>query len=89
MFKWAEKDDICFRTQLKNKYHHHFSGDIIIVNVHTPSEDKDKMKSFYRELERVFDQFSRYHTKMLLGHFNAKNGLGDIFKPTTGSESLH
>jgi hypothetical protein len=27
--------------------------------------------------------------KILLGDFNAKVGREDIFKPTTGSESLH
>jgi len=28
-------------------------------------------------------------TKILLGHFNAKLGREDIFKPTIGNESLH
>jgi hypothetical protein len=27
--------------------------------------------------------------KILLGHFNAKVGREDIFKPTIGNESLH
>jgi hypothetical protein len=27
--------------------------------------------------------------KSLLGDFNAKAGMEDIFKPTTGNESLH
>jgi hypothetical protein len=40
---------------------------IIVVNVHAPTEAKDDMKdSFYEELEEVFDQFSRYHMKILL-----------------------
>jgi hypothetical protein len=38
--------------------------------------------SFYEELERVFDKFPKYHTKILLGDFNAKVGREDIFKPT-------
>jgi len=46
---------------------------IILVNVHAPSEEsKDK---FYEELEQVFDHFPEYHTKILLGDFNAKVGI--------------
>jgi len=64
---------------------------IIVVNVHAPSEEKsDESKdSFYEELEQVFDHFPKYCTKMLLGDFNAKLGRENIFKPTTGQESLH
>jgi hypothetical protein len=41
-----------------------------------PTEDKgdDIKDSFYKELEEVFDQFPRYHMKILLGDFNAKVG---------------
>jgi exonuclease III len=48
--------------------------DIIVLNIHAPTEDKDddKKDSFYEELEQVFDQFPRYHMKILLGDFNAK-----------------
>jgi len=64
---------------------------IIVVNVHAPSEERsDKTKdSFYEELEQVFDHFPKYHMKILLGHFNAKVERENIFKPTTGQESLH
>jgi hypothetical protein len=34
------------------------------------------------------DQFPEYHTKILLGDFNAKVGSEDIFKPTDGNNSL-
>jgi len=63
---------------------------IIVVNVHAPSEGKcDQSKdSFYEEFEQVFDHFPKYHMKMLLGDFNAKVGRQNIFKPTTGHESL-
>jgi len=63
----------------------------IVVNVHAPSEEKsDKSKdSFYEELEQVFDQFPKYHMKILLGDFNAKVRRENIFKPTIGLESLH
>jgi hypothetical protein len=57
--------------------------DIIVLNVHAPIEDKDD------DIEQVFDQFPRYHMKILLGDFNAKVGWEDIFKPIIGKESLH
>jgi len=64
---------------------------IIVVNVHAPREEKsdEEKDSFYEELEQVFDQFPKYHMKMLLGDFNAKVGRENIFKPTIGQESLH
>jgi endonuclease/exonuclease/phosphatase family metal-dependent hydrolase len=64
---------------------------IIVVNVHAPSEEKsDESKdSFYEELEQVFDHFPKYHMKILLGDFNTKVGRENIFKPTIENESLH
>jgi hypothetical protein len=40
-----------------------------------PQQDKNcNMKdSFYDELERVFDKFPKYHTKMLLGDFECQS----------------
>jgi hypothetical protein len=40
--------------------------DIIVLNVHAPTEDKDDVikDSFYEELEEVFHQFPRYHMKI-------------------------
>ena len=46
-------------------------------------------KSFYEELQQVFDHFPRYYTKILLGDLNAKVGRENIFKPKIGNESLH
>ena len=65
--------------------------DIIVINAHAPTEEKDDhiKDSFYEELEHTFDQLSRYNMKILLGDFNAKVGREDIFKPTIGKESLH
>jgi len=59
--------------------------------VHAPSEKKngDSKDRFYEEGEQVFYRFTMYHTKILLGDFNAKVGRENIFKPTTGKESLH
>jgi hypothetical protein len=36
--------------------------------------------SFYEELEHIFNQFLKYHIKILLGNFSAKVGREDIFK---------
>jgi hypothetical protein len=65
--------------------------DIIVLNSHAQTEDKsdDKKDRFYEVVQRVFDEFPKYHTKILLGDFNAKVGREDIFKPTTVNESLH
>jgi hypothetical protein len=45
--------------------------------------------SFYKELERVFDKFPKYHMEILLRDFNAEESKEDIFKPIIGNESLH
>jgi hypothetical protein len=52
-------------------------------------KDDDIKDSFYEELEQVFDQFPRYHLRILLGDFNAKVEREDIFKPIIVNESLH
>jgi exonuclease III len=64
---------------------------IIVLNVHSPTEDKteDVKDSFYEELECMFHKFPKYHTIILLGEFNAKVGTEDVFKPKIGNESLH
>jgi hypothetical protein len=53
---------------------------IIVLNVHAPTEDKtdDVKDSFYEELERVFDKFSKYHINIPLRNFNAKVGTEKI-----------
>jgi exonuclease III len=60
--------------------------DIIVPNVHAATEDNsdDTNNSFYKELEHVFNQFLKYHMKILLGDFNAKIGREDVFKSTVG-----
>jgi hypothetical protein len=65
--------------------------DITVLKVHTPIEDiiDDMRDGFYEELERVFDKFPKYFTKISLGDFNAKVSKKDIYKPTIGNESLH
>jgi hypothetical protein len=45
-----------------------------ILNVHAPTEERsDATKdTFYKELECVFDQFLKYHMKILLGDSNTE-----------------
>jgi hypothetical protein len=66
-------------------------NNIIVLNVHAPSEEKsDESKDrFYEELEQIFVHFPKHHMKVLLGDFNSKVGTENIFKPTTGKESIH
>jgi hypothetical protein len=58
--------------------------DIILLNVHEPTEDKNGDK----ELERVFYQFPKNHVKILLD-FNEKVRREDILKPMIWTENLH
>jgi hypothetical protein len=61
------------------------------LNVHAPTKDKDDdiKGSFYEVLKQVFDQFPRYHMKILIRDFNKEVGREDIFKPIIGNESVH
>jgi hypothetical protein len=41
--------------------------DSFVLNVHASTEDKtDDMDRLYEELEHVFDEFPKYHMKILL-----------------------
>jgi hypothetical protein len=53
--------------------------------VHAPTEDKcdDTKDTFYEELEGVFDQFPKYHVKILLD-FNAKVKRKDFLNQQLG-----
>jgi hypothetical protein len=64
---------------------------IIVLNINAPTEHRtDYVRdSFYEELGHVFDKFTNYHMKILIGDFRDKVGSVDIFKPTIGNESLH
>jgi hypothetical protein len=44
------------------------------VHATTEDTDDDIKDSFNEELEQVFDQFPRYHMKILLGDFIANVG---------------
>jgi hypothetical protein len=58
-----------------------------MLNVHAPKEKKihNVKNSFYEELEGMCNKFPKYHTEILLGHFNTKIGKEDIFKLTIGN----
>jgi hypothetical protein len=45
--------------------------------------------NFCEALERAFDKFPKYHTKILLEDFDAKVDREGIFKPTTANKDLH
>jgi exonuclease III len=64
---------------------------IIVLNARVLTKEKnfDSKDSFLEESEQVFNNFAKYHKKILLGDFNAKLEREDIFKPTIGNESLH
>jgi len=52
---------------------------IIGLNAHAQTEEKSD-DSKEEESKQVFDPFSKYHIKILLGYFNAKFGRKGIFK---------
>jgi len=64
--------------------------DIIVVNVHAPTEHKhdDSKDNFCEELEQVFDHLPKYDMKILLGDFDAKLVRRDVFKLTSRVKSL-
>ena len=59
---------------------------IIVLNVHAPSEEKsdDTKDSFHEELKQVFDHFPKYHIKIVLGDINAKVGREKSSNPLLG-----
>jgi hypothetical protein len=59
--------------------------------VQAPTEEtSDGSKDrFYDELDQVFDHFPKSRVKIPFGDCNTKLGREDIFKPTTGNDSLH
>jgi hypothetical protein len=62
---------------------------IIVFNTHAPSGKKsDNSKdSLHEELQQVVNHFPKYHTKILLGDFNAEVGIENISIQQLGLES--
>ena len=48
-----------------------------------------KKEEFHNLLEQNLNQIANSYNKIILGDFNAKVGKENIYKPTTGNESLH
>jgi len=46
-------------------------------------------RQFLWGIRAVFEDFPKYHIKIMLGDCNVKVCREDIFKPTVGNESLH
>jgi hypothetical protein len=82
-FKIINERICCLR--LKAKW---FSS--MLINVHAPTNKKmGEIKECYNLLEKNINQIARSDIKLILGDFNAKVGKENIYKPTTGNESLH
>jgi hypothetical protein len=62
---------------------------IVVLNIHVPTEDNidDVKDSLYEEFKGVFDKFPKYHTKILLGDFNAKIGRKTFLNRQLGMEA--
>jgi len=62
-----------------------------LINVHAPTNEKTEevKEEFYNLSEQNVNQTAISYIKIILGDFNAKVGKEDIYKPTTGNESLH
>jgi hypothetical protein len=57
--------------------------------VHAPNDKcVDAKNSLYEELDCVFNQFPKYHMKIMLGDFIAKVGREDIFKLRVGNDNV-
>jgi len=60
-----------------------------LINVHASTNEKmEEIKEFYNLLEQNINQIANSDIKIILGDFNAKVGKENIYKPSTGNESL-
>jgi hypothetical protein len=61
----------------------------IVLSIQAPTEDKIQFvkDSFYKDPERVFNNFLKCHMNILLADFNAKVDREDIFNPKVAKES--
>ena len=62
-----------------------------IINVHAPHNERPESEkdTFYRQLNRVYENCPRNDIKIVIGDFNAQIGKEKIFRPTIGTFSLH
>jgi len=66
-----------------------FSCTLINVHVTTYEKMEEVKEKFYNLLEQNINQIANSDIKILLRDFNTKVGKEDIYKPTTGNETLH
>lgn len=66
------------------------NDDTVLINVHTPTEEKDEKEKeyFYASLANVFDS-SEGSLRIVLGDFNAKLGREVEYMSYIGTQSLH
>ena len=62
-----------------------------MTNVHalTNKKTEEVKEEFYNLLKQNINQIANSNIEIILGDFNAKVDKEDIYKPTTGNESLH
>jgi len=65
--------------------------DITFINVHAPSKDKsqEEKDDFYDCVDSTLNALPQYRIRIVLGNLNVKIGKEAIFRPITGSHSLH
>jgi hypothetical protein len=63
--------------------------DITVLNVHAPPEDKNNDSSTICMKKQSKFHLPKSQMKIISADFKAKVGKEDIFKPTSGNESLH
>jgi hypothetical protein len=63
---------------------------IIVLKIHAKTEVRtvDMKDSISEEFVFIFNKCSKFHMKMLLGNFNAKESREDAVKLTIGNENL-
>jgi len=64
---------------------------MILINCYAPTEDKNEeiKNEFYDSLDMLYDFLPADKPKMVIGDFNVNIGKETMYKPTSGSKSLH
>jgi exonuclease III len=76
---------IC-KLRLKGKYYN-----ITIINIHTPTEEKDEdtKERFYAELQQIQEKVPKHDLLIILGDYNAKIGRERAYQNVTRNHTLH
>lgn len=64
---------------------------ISIINVHTPTEEKDETDKdiFYEKLVEEYEKLPKHDTEMVMGDYIAKVRKEEIYRLTVGMNSKH